>query len=61
MKIISFLCGALFGAGGALVAFWLQHSEIWRSIVALAAVVMGVLAAAFGRKFWTTAVDLWPS
>lgn len=58
VRIISFFCGALFGAGGAIVAFYLQHSDIWWSIVGLAALVMGVLAAIFGRKFWETAVGL---
>ena len=61
IRIIAFICGAAFGAGGALIAFWLQHSDIWWSIVGLAALVMGILAALFGRKFWETATGLWPS
>lgn len=61
IRIISFIIGALFGAAGALIGFWSQHSEIWWSIVSLAALVMGVLAVAFGRKFWETAIGLWPS
>ena len=60
IHIISFICGALFGGVGAIIGFWLQHSEIWWSIVGLAALVMGILAALFGRKFWDTAVSLWP-
>lgn len=61
IRIISFFCGVLFGAGGAVVAFYLQHSEISWSIVGVAALVMGILAVIFGRKFWETAVGLWPS
>jgi hypothetical protein len=61
IRIVAFIGGAMFGAVGALIAFWLEHSEIWWSVVGLAAVVMGVLAALFGRKFWETAVGLWPS
>lgn len=60
MRVIGFVGGAIFGGLGALIAFWLEHSEIWWSIVALAAVVMGILAVLFGRKFWETAVGLWP-
>jgi len=60
IRMISFFCGAIFGGGGALLAFYFQHSEIWWSIIGLAAVVMGLLAALFGRKFWETAVGLWP-
>ena len=61
IRIIGFVCGAAFGAVGAIIAFWLQHSEIWWSIVGLAALVMGVLTALFGRKFWETAISIWPS
>ena len=61
IRIIAFICGALFGAVGAVVVFYLQHLDIWWSIVGLAALVMGVLAAIFGRKFWESAVGLWPS
>jgi hypothetical protein len=61
VRIIGFIGGAVFGAAGAVVSFWLMHSEIWWSIVGLAALVMGVLAAMFGRKFWETATSIWPS
>ena len=60
IRMISFFCGAIFGGGGALFAFYFQHSEIWWSITGLAAFVMGTLAALFGRKIWETAVGLWP-
>lgn len=61
IRIISFLCGALFGGGGAVVAFlFVEQSPIHWDIVALAAVLMGVFAALFGRKFWETAAGLWP-
>ena len=61
IRIIAFICGAAFGAAGTVIAFWLQHSEIWWSIFGLAALVMGILAALFGGKFWETAIGLWPS
>ena len=62
IRIISFICGALFGAGGAVAVFYfVEHSPIHWGIVGLAAGVMGLLAALFGRKFWETAVGLWPS
>ena len=61
IRIIAFIAGAAFGAGGAIVAFWLQHSEVWWGLVGLAALAMGILAALFGRKFWETAIGLWPS
>jgi hypothetical protein len=61
IRIIAFICGATFGAVGAIIAFWWQHSDIWWSIVGLAALVLGVLAAFLGRKFWETAIGLWPS
>jgi hypothetical protein len=60
LRIISFFCGALFGGGSAVFTFYLQHSDIWWSIVGLAALVMGVLAFVFGRLFWEHAGDLWP-
>ena len=61
IRFISFFCGALFGAGGAILVFrFSEHAPIHWGIVALAAAVMGVLAALFGRKFWDTAVGLWP-
>ncbi len=61
VRIIAFICGAIFGGGGALVALWLERSDVWWSIVGLAAVVMGLLAALFGRRFWDAAIGLWPS
>jgi len=60
IRIISFICGVLFGAGGAVFAFYWSHSDIWWSIVGLAGLVMGVLAGVFGRKFWEHAGDFWP-
>lgn len=59
-RIIQFLAGAAFGGVGAIIAFWFQHSEICWSIVGLAALMMGIMAALFGRKFWDTAGHLWP-
>jgi hypothetical protein len=59
-RIISFFCGALFGAGGALFMFWLEDSDIGWSVVGLAAFVLGVLATIFGRKTWEAVVALWP-
>ena len=61
VHIVSFICGALFGASGALLAFrFVEHSPVHWGIVGLAAVVMGFLAALFGRKFWEAVVGLWP-
>jgi hypothetical protein len=61
MRIISFFCGALFGVGGAVIIFrFVEHSPVHWGIASLAGGVMGVLAALFGRKFWETAVGLWP-
>ena len=61
IRIISFLCGVLFGAGGAVLVFrFVEHTPIHWDIVGLAALVMGFLAALGGRKFWDTAVGLWP-
>jgi hypothetical protein len=60
IRIISFFCGALFGAGSTVLAFYLDHSDIWWSIVSLAALVMGVLAFLFGRLFWENIGDLLP-
>jgi uncharacterized membrane protein len=55
-----FLAGALFGAVPLLISYWWNSEEIvWRT-VALVAVVMGVLAALFGKKFWETATAQWP-
>ena len=60
-RIISFFGGALFGAVGAMIVFRIiERSAIHWGIVGLAAVVMGVLAALFGRKFWDTATSIWP-
>ena len=61
IRIISFVGGALFGAVGAVVAFlFMEHSSVSWGIVGLAAGVMGLLAALFGRRFWDTAIALWP-
>lgn len=61
IRIISFFGGALFGAGGAVLAFlFKEQSPVHWGIVGLAAIVMGLLAACFGRKFWDTAVGIWP-
>jgi hypothetical protein len=60
-RIISFVCGALFGGGGAVLTFrFVEHSAVHWGIVGLAAIVMGFLAALFGRRFWDTAIGLWP-
>jgi hypothetical protein len=60
-RIISFLAGGLFGTIGAIIAFhWFEKTEIRWGIVGLAALLMGILAAAFGKRFWGTAVGLWP-
>ena len=61
IRVILFLCGGLFGTGGAVLVFrFVEHAPVNWGIVGLAAVVMGSLAALFGRKFWDTAVGLWP-
>jgi hypothetical protein len=61
IRIISFLAGGLFGSVGAIIAFhWFEKSEIHWGIVGLAALAMGILAAAFGKKFWETAIGSWP-
>jgi len=61
IRVISFFGGALFGAGGALLVFrFVEHSPPHWGIVGLAAAVMGLLAALFGRKFWDTALGMWP-
>ena len=61
IRVISFLCGGLFGTGGAVLVFrFVEHAPVHWGIVGLAAIVMGSLAALFGRKFWDTAVGLWP-
>jgi hypothetical protein len=59
-RIIAFLCGALFGAVGAVINFWLEKSAVHWGIVGVAALVMGVLAVLLGKKFWDVAVDIWP-
>jgi len=60
LRLIMFSAGALFGAVPLLICYWWNSTEIdWRT-VALAAGVMGVLAALFGKKFWETAISLWP-
>ena len=61
IRIISFFGGALFGAGGAILVFhFVERSPVHWGIAGLVAVVMGLLAALFGRKFWDTAVSIWP-
>jgi hypothetical protein len=61
VRIILFVCGALFGAGGAMLAFrFIENSPVHWGTIGLAAIVMGLLAALFGRKFWEIAVGLWP-
>jgi hypothetical protein len=61
IRIVSFVCGALFGAGGAVLIFYFkEHAPIHWGLVGLAAFIMGLLAALFGRKFWDIAVNLWP-
>ena len=61
IRTISFLAGAICGGVGAVLAFlFIEHSEIHWTIVGIAAGVMGLLAALFGRKFWEAAVGLWP-
>jgi len=61
IRSFSFLVGGLFGTVGAIVGFhWFEKSEIHWGIFALSALVMGILAVAFGKKFWETAIGLWP-
>jgi hypothetical protein len=61
IRLISFAGGALFGAIGAVVDFhYFEKSDIDWGIVGLAALVLGILAALFGKKFWDTAVGIWP-
>jgi hypothetical protein len=62
MRIISFVGGALFGAGGAVLVFrFVEHSPIHCGMVGLVGVIiMGLLAALLGRKFWDNAISIWP-
>jgi hypothetical protein len=61
MRIISFLIRAIFGAAGAIIQLhWFEKSEIHWGIVGLSALVLGTLATLFGKKFWETALGLWP-
>jgi hypothetical protein len=61
IRVVPAVTGALFGAGGAVLHFlFIERSSVNWGIVGLAAVVMGLLAALFDRKFWDTAVRLWP-
>ena len=61
IRVISFFAGAIFGGLGALAIFHVvEHSSAEWRIVGLAAVVMGLLAAAFGKKFWDVALTIWP-
>jgi hypothetical protein len=61
IRLVSFAGGALFGAVGAVVGFhFIEHAPVDWGIVALASGVMGLLAALFGRKFWETAIGMWP-
>jgi hypothetical protein len=61
IRIISFLAGAIFGAVASLVVFHVIEDSLaqW-GIIALAAPLMGLLAALFGRKLWDVALNLWP-
>jgi hypothetical protein len=61
IRVIHFIGGAVFGAGGAIFLFYFEeHSPVHWGIVGLAAAVMGVLAASFGQRFWDTATKHWP-
>jgi hypothetical protein len=60
IRIIGFICGASFGAVGAMVNFWWQNSELNWGIVGLVALVFGVVSASFGKEFWETATSIWP-
>ena len=60
IRLISFVCGALFGATGAVIRFyWMEKTVVHWGIVGLAALVMGGLAALFGKKFWEIAGAKW--
>ncbi|HXR04439.1 MAG TPA: hypothetical protein VN836_07005 [Verrucomicrobiae bacterium] len=61
IRLVSFAAGAAFGAVGTIINFlWIEKSEIHWGIVGLSALVLGTLAALFGKKFWETAIGLWP-
>jgi len=49
-----------FSALATLVFHFVEQSPVHWGITGLAAVVMGLLAALFGRKFWDTAISIWP-
>jgi hypothetical protein len=61
IRVIAAACGALLGLSERSVFFWSRNTPRldWR-IVALAAVITGGLAAAFGKRFWDTALGWWP-
>ena len=59
-RIISFFAAAFLGAGSTVLAFYLDNSDIWWSIVSIVALVMGVLAFWLGKLFWEHFGDIMP-
>ena len=60
LRPIVFTAGALFGALPLLISHWGNDEEVVWQPVRLVAVVMGVLAALFGKEFWEDAIAHWP-
>ncbi len=55
IRIISFLGGVILGGGGAILSF---NPPRW-GIVGLVALITGLLAALFARKFWDIVMTIW--
>jgi len=61
IRLFSFLGGAIFGSGGAILVFcFVEKGGIHWGIVGISGLVMGCLSVLLGKKFWDTAVGLWP-